>query len=143
MAHSYVPGSADTKGKCLVVVVAVFLAVLSFQNMLEVGETFKPHQVFLKLAWGRGKAPLHKKATLHPARPHALRHRLPTIEEDEEEEEEEEEEGEEEGEGSDINFTAHTVHEEREREMASLEKHEGRHFNSKVTSGVHCGSVGW
>lgn len=58
---------------------------------------------------------------------------------DDDEEEEEEEEGGEEDEGEegpDITFAAHTVHEEREKEMASLEKHEERQFDSKITAGV-------
>lgn len=131
---SYVTHSFGLEGRHFVVVVVVLVVGLSLEEVWIKGIQ-KSHQTFTKLAWREPKTVTHKKSSSHPGRPYALRHRLPTIEEDEKEEEEGEEEGEEEEEeeeGCDITFAAHTVHEEREKEMASLEKHEERCFNSRV-----------
>ena len=122
--------------------VTFLLVGLSLENMWARG-VFKPQHTLTSLAWGGTKGGVaRQKSASRLARSHALRRRLPTIEEDEEEEEEEEEGGVEDGEedegeeGPDITFAAHTVHEEREKEMASLEKHEERQFDSRITAGV-------
>ncbi|KAL5460590.1 hypothetical protein EMCRGX_G034044 [Ephydatia muelleri] len=132
LAQSCVSGSEGVGGRYLVVMVMVGL---SLENMWARG-VFKPQHTLTSLAWGGTKGGVaRQKPASRLARSHALRRRLPTIEEDEEEEEEEEGGEEDEGEeGPDITFAAHTVHEEREKEMASLEKHEERQFDSKITA---------
>lgn len=134
LTQSFVSGSEGIGGRCLVVMVVVLLVVLSLEKVWIEG-VLKPHHTLTSLAWGRTKgAVARQRPVSRLVRSHVLRRRLPTIEEDEEEEEGEEEEEEEECEAQDITFAAHTVHEEREKKMASLEKHEERQFDSRVTA---------